>query len=200
MSWILVMVLLIAGLVLSPADLDAKKRKAHRKKPQLINRVLVGSGWQYDAIPVINRSSFDRSAVEYAAQLWATTSAPKLSVQHESPMLCSEVTPIRNAIILCNAAPWTGPSSSGIAGFTAIYTQPTKRGKWSGDPAIQGAVIWLYQPRWTSGKILRYIPSHEMGHALGLGEMNCRCVMTPMVSDIDVLGPEERAAINAIYS
>src|SRR5690349_14687158 len=116
------MVLVISGIVLGPVDVDARKGKGHRKQPQLINRVLVGAGWQSDVIPVINRSSYDRSSVEYAAQLWATTSAPKLSVQHEAPMLCSDVKPVRNAIILCDAEPWTGPSASGIAGFTANYT------------------------------------------------------------------------------
>lgn len=196
----LLMVLLVSGLVFSAVDVEAKSGKRHRNKQQLVNRVLVGAAWQGDSIPVINRSTYDRSSVEYAAQLWATTSAPKLSVRHESPMLCSEITPIRNTIILCDAAPWTGPSASGIAGFTANYTQPKKRGKRSRNQKIQATVIWLYQPRWTNEKILHYIPSHELGHALGLGEMSCTCVMTPMVSDIDVLGPEERAALNAIYS
>jgi hypothetical protein len=162
--------------------------------------LLVGASWQSDTIPVINRSSHDRSAVEYAAQLWATTSAPRLSVQHESPMLCNDVKPLRNAIILCDAEPWTGPSTSGIAGFTANYAQPWKRIKRAQAQSIQATVIWLFQPRWTNKKILRYIPSHELGHALGLDEMSCACVMTPIVSDNDVLGPEERAAINAIYS
>jgi hypothetical protein len=194
------MVLFISGIVLSPVDIDAKRGKGHRNKQQLINRVLVGAGWQSDVIPVINRSSYGRSSVEYAAQLWATTSAPKLAVQHQSPMQCADVKPMRNAIILCDAAPWTGPSTSGIAGFTANYTQPKKRGKGARKQAIQATVIWLYQPRWTNERILHYIPSHELGHALGLDEMNCKCVMTPIVSDTDVLGPEERAAINAIYS
>jgi hypothetical protein len=187
-------------MVFGTVGVDAKGGKGHRKKPQLVNRVLVGAGWQSGAIPVINRSSYNRSSVEFAAQLWATTSAPTLSVQHESPMLCSDVVPMQNAVILCDAEPWTGPSTSGIAGFTANYTLVTKRSKQSSQPAIQATVIWLYQPRWTNEKILRYIPSHELGHALGLGEMNCKCVMTPMVSDTNVLGPEERAAINAIYS
>lgn len=196
----ILMVLVISGMLLSPGALDAKSRKGHRQKPQLVNRVLVGAAWQRDEIPVINRSSYDHASVEYAAQLWATTSAPKLSVEHESPMLCSDVRPIRDAIILCDAAPWTGPSNSGVAGFTANYTQPRKRGKGSRSQRIQATVVWLYQPRWTDEKILRYIPSHELGHALGLDEMACACVMTPIVSDNDVLGPEERAAINAMYS
>ena len=115
-------------------------------------------------------------------------------------MLCSDMKPIRHAIILCDAEHWTGPSASSIAGFTANYTQPKKRGKRARSKTIQASVIWLYQPRWTDEAILRYVPSHELGHALGLDEMHCRCVMTPIVSDIDVLGPEERAAVNSIYS
>jgi hypothetical protein len=196
----LVFVLISLGIMFGPGDLEAKGGKAQRGKQQLVNRVLVGAGWQVAAIPVINRSSYDRPSVEYAAQLWATTSAPRLSVQHESLMLCSDVKPMRNVIILCDAAPWTGPSNSGIAAFTANYTQPKKRGMRSMTTAIQATVIWLYQPRWTDKNILHYIPSHEFGHALGLDEMNCACVMTPIVSDTDVLGPEERGAINAIYS
>jgi hypothetical protein len=192
--------MLISGMVFSPMNVEASKGKGHRKQQQLVNRVLVGAGWQTGSIPVINRSSYDRASVEYAAQLWATTSAPKLLVRHEAPMLCSDVKPERHAIVLCDAAPWTGPSTGGIAGFTANYTQPKKRGKRSRNQTIQATVIWLYQPRWTNEKILHYIPSHELGHALGLDEMHCRCVMTPIVSDTDVLGPEERAAINGIYS
>jgi hypothetical protein len=199
----ILMVLFVSGLVLSPADLQAKggegRQNKQQSKQQLVNRVLVGAGWQLDAIPVINRSSYDRASVEYAVQLWATTEAPQLSVRHESPALCSDVKPMRNAIILCDAVPQTGPASSGIAGFTANYTQPKKRGKRSRSQQIQASVIWLYPPRWSNESILHYIPSHELGHALGLDEMDCTCVMTPIVSDIDDLGPEERAAIAAIY-
>jgi hypothetical protein len=197
---VILLVSLAAGLVAGSGDIDAKGRKGGRNRQQLVNRILVGAGWQRDSIPVINRSSYDRASVEYAAQLWATTSAPRLTVQHESPMLCADVKPMRKAIILCDAEPWTGPSTGGIAGFTTNYSQTKKRGKRTGKRAIQASVIWLYQPRWTNEKVLHYIPAHELGHALGLDEMNCRCVMSPMVSDIDVLGPEERAAINGIYS
>lgn len=197
----LVLILLVLGVMLSPVQLEARNGKASKGKSQLVNRMLVGKGWQSDSIPVINRSSYDRSAIEYAAQQWATTLAPRLSVQHQSPTLCSDVNPIKNTIILCDAAPWTGPSNAGIAAFTANYTQvKKKRGKKSNNVAIQGTVIWLYQPRWSDEKIIRYIPTHEFGHALGLDEMNCACVMTPFVSDIDYLGPEATAAVNAIYS
>ena len=196
----LLIVFLILGILVGGGDTSAKGGKRHRGGQRLVNRVLVGDEWQQATIPVINRSSFDHAAIEYAAQLWATTSAPKLVVSHESPAQCRKVQPVRGAIILCDAAPWTGPSSNGIAAFTANYTQPKGRGKRSRKPTIQATVIWLYQPRWSDERILRYIPSHELGHALGLDEMDCACVMTPIVSDTDVLGPEERAAINAIYS
>ena len=137
----LLIVLLISGIFVGGIDISAKGGRRHRGGQRLVNRVLVGDEWQQAAIPVINRSSFDHASIEYAAQLWATTSAPKLVVSHESPAPCSEVQPVRGAIILCDAAPWTGPSSSGIAAFTANYTQPKKRGKRSRKPAIQATVI-----------------------------------------------------------
>lgn len=115
--------LMIAGPVFARTPLNP-----HMLPAPYCRALLVGKGWQTDSIPVINRSNYDRAAFEYAAQQWATTSAPRFSVQHQSPTLCSDVTPMKNAVILCDAAPWTGPTTDGeIAGFTANYTETKKK-------------------------------------------------------------------------
>ena len=202
MARLLVTFMVIAGLLLGAIDTDAKGGRGRaRSKKQLINRTLVGARWTQDVVTVLNRSSYDRAAIEYAAKLWGGTNAPQLVVQHEAPTPCDASKPVRNVIILCDGSPWWEGASGTIAGFTANYAAPRKKkGKKNRkSPTIQASVIWLYPPRWTDEKILQYIPAHELGHALGLGEMTCECVMTPVVSDFNVLAPEEIAAVNAIY-
>ncbi|MFT4038460.1 MAG: hypothetical protein QM692_09795 [Thermomicrobiales bacterium] len=197
------MCVLISGLILHTGAADAGKgRNRKQGAVRLVNRDLTGSAWTQDSVTVVNRSSYPSEYIAYAARLWSETSAPNLTVTQEAATPCTSVRPQAGVIIICDGVPWW-EGANPVAGFTANYAVKPKakkgKGKRKAAPAIAATVIWLFEPGWDDPGVLRYIPSHELGHALGLGEMDCACVMSPMVSDYDTLAHEEWEAMKAIY-
>ena len=200
---VFIICLLISGMIAGSSVVDAGKGKGRNRKQtavRLVNQDLTGSGWAQDSITVINRSSYPNESIAYAARLWGATNAPALMLTQEAATPCTGVQPQAGAIIICDGVPWWDGANP-IAGFTANYAvkPKAKKGKRNVTPAISASVIWLFTPVWDNPGVLRYIPSHELGHALGLGEMDCACVMSPMVSDYDTLAGDERSAMNALY-
>ncbi|MFT4038459.1 MAG: hypothetical protein QM692_09790 [Thermomicrobiales bacterium] len=211
----LVSVLLLAGLLLHGTAVEAKPRKSSKAKAKaqpavLVNQDLTGSAWRSGVIAVENNSSYPPAEIAYALQAWQDAGAPQMYLQQGAPTPCTAVQPKRGTIILCDGVPWwTGDAP--VGGFTANYTDgpvkiknKKKKGKRApapvAAPAIQASVVWLFPPRWTDPGVLRYIPTHELGHALGLGEMTCDCVMSPIISDINVLTSDVVGVVNSLYS